>query len=303
VPKIRQPLSPSTLRYLSEISKFPILTQEQERGLASGLTEGSRASLEKLVQSNLSFVVKIASEYRNLGLSFEDLLNEGNVGLLEAARRYDCSKGTKFITYAIWWIRKSILKALAEQSTLVRLPSYQVKKYRRINGAEMALTQQLGRRPERAEISARLGERGENVDQVLRNRVREMSLDERVGRDQGASVAEFLVDASLDSPEETLIRSENSRLLHAALLNLTCQEREVLVGRFGLDGENGMTLREIGSSMGLSRERVRQIENQAKRKIRRFFERCTCSSEPPWGAGGDRNGTRRHLALGRNRRG
>jgi len=301
VGRMRQPLSPSTLKYLSEISKFPILTHEQERGLASGLKEGSPASLEKLVQSNLSFVVKIASEYRNFGLSFEDLLNEGNVGLLEAARRYDSSKGTKFITYAIWWIRKSILKALSEQSTMVRLPSYQIKKYRRINGAEVALTQQLGRRPDRSEISKRLGERRENVDQVLHNRVREMSLDERVGRDQGTSVSEFLVDASLDSPEESLIRSENSRLLHAAMLNITNQEREVLVGRFGLDGENGMTLREIGWSMSLSRERVRQIENQAKRKIRRFFERCTCSNEPPWSVGGNRNGDRR-LVFGRNRR-
>ena len=299
--KTRQPLSPSTIKYLSEISRFPILTTEQERGLAAGLSRGSRASLDTLVQSNLSFVVKIASEYRNLGLSFEDLLNEGNVGLLEAARRYDCSKGTKFITYAIWWIRKSILKALSEQSTLVRLPSYQIKKYRRINGAAAALSQQLGRRPERSEISARLGERSENVDQVLRNRVREMSLDERVGRDQGTAISEFLVDASADSPEESLIRSENSSLLHAALLNITCQEREVLVGRFGLDGENGMTLREIGSSMSLSRERVRQIENQAKRKIRRFFERYTCSNEPPWSADENCNGSLR-LALGRNRR-
>ncbi|MEE9218912.1 MAG: RNA polymerase sigma factor RpoD/SigA [Acidobacteriota bacterium] len=302
--KFRQPLSPSTLRYLSEISKFPILTLEQERGLAWGLNEGSRASLEKLVQSNLSFVVKIASEYRNLGLSFEDLLNEGNVGLLEAARRYDCSKGTKFITYAIWWIRKSILKALAEQSTMVRLPSYQVKKYRRISGAESALTQKLGRKPERSEISERLGERGESVDQVLCHRVRELSLDERVGREQGASVSEFLVDGSLDSPEESLIRSENSRLLHAALLNLNGQEREVLVGRFGLNGENGMTLREIGHSMSLSRERVRQIENQAKRKIRRFFERYTCGTEALWGVsmkGGDHT-SRRRLVLGRHRR-
>jgi RNA polymerase primary sigma factor len=303
VPRFRQQLNSSTQRYLLEISKFPILTHEQERGLAAGLRKGSAASLETLVHSNLSFVVKIASEYANLGLSFEDLLNEGNVGLLEAARRYDSGKGTKFITYAIWWIRKSILKALAEQSTLVRLPSYQIKKYRRINGAEVALTQSLGRRPERSEISERLGERRESVDQVLRNRVRELSIDERVGRDQAAAVGDYLIDAKLESPEENLIRTESSRLLQRAILVLNRQEREVLVGRFGLGGENGMTLREIGDAMSLSRERVRQIENQAKRKLRRFFERCSWSEEPLLSAERARQGSATRLAIGRGRRG
>jgi RNA polymerase primary sigma factor len=303
VPRFRQQLNSSTQRYLLEISKFPILTHEQERGLAAGLKTGSPASLETLVQSNLSFVVKIASEYGNLGLSFEDLLNEGNVGLLEAARRYDSGKGTKFITYAIWWIRKSILKALAEQSTLVRLPSYQIKKYRRISGAEVALTQSLGRRPERSEISERLGERRESIDQVLRNRVRELSIDERIGRDQAAAVGDYLIDAKLESPEENLIRSESSRLLQRAMLILNRQEREVLVGRFGLDGENGMTLREIGDAMSLSRERVRQIENQAKRKMRRFFERCSWGEESWLSAERARQGSSARLALGRGRRG
>jgi RNA polymerase primary sigma factor len=303
VPRYRQQLNSSTQRYLSEISRFPILSHEQERGLAAGLKCGSRASLETLVQSNLSFVVKIASEYSNLGLSFEDLLNEGNVGLLEAARRYDSAKGTKFITYAIWWIRKSILKALAEQSTLVRLPSYQIKKYRRISGAEEALTQSLGRKPDRSEIGARLGERRESIDQVLRNRVRETSLDERVGRDQGQAVADYLVDGSLENPEDNLIRGENARMLQRAMLSLSSQEREVLAGRFGLEGDQGLTLREIGDVMSLSRERVRQIENQAKRKIRRFFERFSWS-EDVWLPGERGNGERpQRLALGRHRRG
>jgi len=302
VPRLRQQLNSSTQRYLSEISRFPILSQEQERGVAAGVKQGSRHSLETLVQSNLSFVVKIACEYRNMGLSFEDLLNEGNVGLLEAARRYDAGKGTKFITYAIWWIRKSILKAMAEQTTLVRLPSYQIKKYRSISGAEAALTQKLGRRPERSEICDRLGERRECVDQVLRNRVRELSLDDRVGREQGNALADYLVDGNLESPEDNLIRSENTRLLHRALLVLNGQEREVLVGRFGLDGENGMTLREIGGVMSLSRERVRQIENQAKRKMRKFFERCTWGDEPWLSKEHIGSASSPRLALGRGRR-
>ncbi len=302
MPKFRLQPNSSTQRYLAEISKYPILSHDEERGLAAGLRRGSRASLDTLVQSNLCFVVKIASEYRSLGLTFEDLVNEGNVGLLEAARRYDSEKGTKFITYAIWWIRKSILKALAEQSTLVRLPSYQIKKYRRISGAEEALTQSLGRKPERSEISDRLGERRESIDQVLRNRVRETSLDERVGRDQGSALTDYLVDCKLESPEDTLIRSENSRLLHRALLVLSGQEREVVVGRFGLDGENSMTLREIGDVMSLSRERVRQIENQAKRKMRKFFERCAWGDDGWLSEERGEAGRSQRLAFGRGRR-
>ena len=147
----------SLSRYLSEIGDYSILTKEQEMEIARqaekyGLTE----ELNKLVESNLSFVVKIANEYRNMGLAFEDLLNEGNIGLIEAARRYDHNKGTKFITYAIWWVRKSILKALSEQSNLVRVPNYQMKKVKKIRETELSLARELGRRPDRGEISSKL---------------------------------------------------------------------------------------------------------------------------------------------------
>ncbi len=136
-------------RYFSEIRHYPLLSKKQEQSLAANIKNGCKASLKELIESNLSFVVKVASEYRNLGLPFEDLLNEGNVGLIEAAHRYDATKGTKFITYAIWWIRKSILRALSEHSNLVRVPTYQMKKVREIRDAENSLRRTLGRRPKR----------------------------------------------------------------------------------------------------------------------------------------------------------
>ncbi|HNX19463.1 MAG TPA: sigma-70 family RNA polymerase sigma factor, partial [Acidobacteriota bacterium] len=143
-------------RYFSEIRAYPLLTKEQEQQLAHRVRKGDKDAFEHLVASNLSFVVKVASEYRNLGLPLEDLLNEGNLGLIEAARRYDPEKGTKFITYAIWWIRKAILKALAEQVNLVRVPTYQMKKVKQVREAEHTLRKELGRAPERHEISDRL---------------------------------------------------------------------------------------------------------------------------------------------------
>src|SRR5512134_2546509 len=177
-------------RYFSEIRHYPLLSKEQEQDLADRVRRGSHEALHELIESNLSFVVKVATEYRNLGLPFEDLLNEGNIGLIEAAHRYDASKGTKFITYAIWWIRKSILKALSEHSNLVRVPSYQMKKVREIRDAEASLRRSLGRAPERGEISRRLAKSVNKIDQVLQFTMREVSLDDKVGKDRDKPIAE-----------------------------------------------------------------------------------------------------------------
>src|SRR5262245_15124122 len=154
-------------RYLSEIGEYSILTKEQEMEIARGAEScGNKDTLNRLVESNLSFVVKIANEYRNLGLPFEDLLNEGNIGLIEAAQRYDHTKGTKFITYAIWWVRKSILKALSEQSNLVRVPNYQMKKVKKIRETEQNLARSLGRKPERDELSKELDSTISQIDEI-----------------------------------------------------------------------------------------------------------------------------------------
>ena len=261
-------------RYFSEIRAYPLLTKDQEHTLAKNVKRsGCKASLNELIESNLSFVVKVASEYRNLGLPFEDLLNEGNLGLIEAAHRYDASKGTKFITYAIWWIRKSILKALSEHSNLVRVPTYQMKKVREIRDAENALRRTLGRKPRREEISARLERSVTKVDQVLQFSLREMSLDDKLGKERDKPISDYLVDVSSTNPEDDLIKRESNTLVTEAIQHLNEQERKVISHRFGIASGPALTLKEIGEMMSISRERVRQIECQAKRRLRKLFAR------------------------------
>jgi len=258
-------------RYFHEIREFRSLTREEEVELAENVQDGCDHSLDRLIEANLGFVVRIATEYRNLGLPFEDLLNEGNLGLIEAARRYDSTKGTKFITYAIWWIRKSILKALAERSTLVRLPSYQMKKVREIRRAEESLRGALGRKPRRSEISRSLDRTESQVDQALQFTQHSMSLDDSVNDEGGSPISDSLVDETNSSVEDEMIRREDNDLILEALDSLTGQERFVVHHRFGIGGGGQFTLRQIGEMMGVSRERVRQIEGHSKDKMRRFF--------------------------------
>jgi len=267
-------------RYFSEIRDYPLLTKEQEQDLARNVKQGCKDSLNELIESNLSFVVKVASEYRNLGLPFEDLLNEGNLGLIEAAQRYDDAKGTKFITYAIWWIRKSILKSLSEHSSLVRVPTYQMKKVREIRDTENILRRSLGRKATREEISTSLERSVAKIDQVLQFSLREMSLDDKVGKDRETPISDYLVDDTSHSPEESLIRREANNLVEEAMHHLTQQEKIVLYHRFGMSGGPQLTLKEIGEMMSISRERVRQIECQAKTRLRKLFARTRLVRSP-----------------------
>lgn len=271
-------------RYLSEIGDYSILSKEQEMEIARHAEAcGSREGLNRLVESNLSFVVKIANEYRNLGLPFEDLLNEGNIGLIEAAQRYDHNKDTKFITYAIWWVRKSILKALSEQSNLVRVPTYQMKKVKKIRETEQSLSRELGRRPARYEISDRLDSTISKIDEILMIKLREVSLDDKVGREKTLPLSDLLVDDTSENPEEELLRSESENLVRSAMYMLNDQEKTVIANRFGMEGGPSFTLKQIGETMGLSRERIRQIEAQAKKKLRRIFALHRYLSSPPRG--------------------
>ncbi|MEE9219346.1 MAG: RNA polymerase sigma factor RpoD/SigA [Acidobacteriota bacterium] len=265
--------SPVIARYLLEISEFPLMSKQEEMALARDVDAGRKSprSLNKLVQSNLSFVVKIASEYRGMGVPFEDLLNEGNLGLIEAANRYDYRRDTKFITYAIWWIRKSILRALAEHSNLVRLPTYQMKKLREFRRAERQLSRELGRKARREEISRKVGTSVAQLESLMQLPCKELSIDGKVGKDQDSTISDFLTDKKDTSAEQDLMREENVQLVRWALSSLGAQEKTILMNRFGLSGGQTLTLKEIGHQLGLSRERVRQIEVQAKRKIRRLF--------------------------------
>jgi len=260
-------------QYFSEIREYPLLTREEEHELARDIQGGSRDALNQLVQSNLSFVAKVASEYRNLGIPFEDLLNEGNVGLIEAAHRFDPEKNNKFISYAIWWIRKAILKALCEKSHVVRMPYSQIKKFKEIRKAEQELRRSLGRAPDREEISAHLSKCQSKIDKVLQYGVHETSLDVGVGEDQDTPLAEVLADQRACSPEERLLDEETQEGLGEVYCELTEQQKTVIAYRFGVLGEQALTLQETGERIGVSRERVRQIENQAKARMRKLFMR------------------------------
>jgi len=258
-------------RYFSEIRDFPLLTKEEEKQLARDVEAGREEAVNELVESNLSFVAKVAAEYRSLGMPFEDLLNEGNLGLIEAAHRFDASKDTKFISYAIWWIRKSILKALSEQSHIVRLPYSQLKKVKEIRAAEKTLGKSLGRKPNREEISDHLSKSVAKIDKVLQHSVHETSLDEAHGDDQDNPLSDCLEDTQSISPERDILEREEAACVSEAYKMLPPQQKTVIAYRFGFSGEPPLTLQETGERMGLSRERVRQIECQAKERMRRTY--------------------------------
>ena len=258
-------------RYFQEIRHYPLLTKAEEHQLARDLQNGRKEAVNELVESNLSFVAKVASEYRSLGIPLEDLLNEGNVGLIEAAHRFDADKDTKFISYAIWWIRKSILKALSEQSGVVRLPYSQMKKVKEIRAAEKTLRRRLGRKPKREEISQHLDKSLAKIDKVLQYTVHEMSLDEPVGEGQDNPLSDYLEDKARVTPEQNMLEREVNHGVGEAFCLLPEQQKTVIAYRFGLNGEPSLTLQETGERMSLSRERVRQIECQAKERIRKLF--------------------------------
>ncbi len=270
-------------RYFSEIRRYPLLSKEEEKSLARDIQRGNQGAVNELVESNLSFVAKVASEYRNLGMPFEDLLNEGNVGLIEAAHRFDANRDTKFISYAIWWIRKSILKALAEQTTTVRLPYSQMKKVKEIRKAEQSLRDTLRRKPTREEISHHLRKKVEKIDRVLQHGVHEVSLDEPIGGEQETPLSECISDRERPTVEQGMLEREMVLGVADAFEYLNRQQRTVISYRFGLNGHETLTLQATGDQMGLSRERVRQIECQAKEKMRKVFAKMRSIKQPASG--------------------
>jgi RNA polymerase primary sigma factor len=255
--------------YLHEINRTPLLTREQERDLAKRIKAGDKAALDQLVRANLRFVVSIAKQYSNQGLSLEDLINEGNLGLIKAAHRFDEERGFKFISYAVWWIRQAMLQSLAEHSRIVRLPLNRAGTLYRIGKVSRQLDQELGRTPNAEEIAARLNIPVQEVADTMVIANTHVSLDDPYSSEKDdTALVDYLTDEKQASPDEDTYAAALSDDLERALGTLSDRERNILTMYFGLGGEEPMTLEDIGKRMKLTRERIRQIKEKAIQRLR-----------------------------------
>ena len=259
--------SASLDKYLQEIGKEDLITVEEEVELAQRIRKGDQRALEKLTRANLRFVVSVAKQYQNQGLSLPDLINEGNLGLIKAAEKFDETRGFKFISYAVWWIRLSILQALAEQSRIVRLPLNQVGSLNKINKAFSRFEQEHERRPSPEELAETLDLPAEKVADTLRVSGRHISVDAPFVEGEDNSLLDVLVNDDSPVADKTLINESLSTEVERALATLTERERDIIRLFFGINCQE-MTLEEIGEKFGLTRERVRQIKEKAIRRLR-----------------------------------
>lgn len=254
-------------KYLQEIAKEELLTAEQEEELARQIHKGDRKALERLTKANLRFVVSVAKQYQNMGLSLPDLINEGNLGLIRAAEKFDETRGFKFISYAVWWIRQSILQAIAEQSRIVRLPVNLISQLTRINKILRKFEQENGRKPTVEEIAEVTAISEEKIDKVLEAGSRQVSVDAPFQGDDLSSLIDILPDSGSPSTDDQLVMESLRAEVKKALENLSWRERTIIKAFFGID-QPEMTLDEIGTKYGLTRERVRQLKERAIRKLR-----------------------------------
>ncbi len=260
--------SASLDKYLQEIGREELITAEEEVILAVKIRAGDQVALEKLTKSNLRFVVSVAKQYQNQGLSLPDLINEGNLGLIKAAKRFDETRGFKFISYAVWWIRQSILQALAEQSRIVRLPLNQVGSLNKINKAYSRLEQQFEREPSAEELSEILELPQDKVADTMRVSGRHVSMDAPFVNGEENSLLDVLVNHDSPRADNMLMNESLQREIERSLSTLTERERDVVKLFFGIGINHGLTLEEIGAKFDLTRERVRQIKEKAIRRLR-----------------------------------
>ncbi|HEX8515786.1 MAG TPA: RNA polymerase sigma factor RpoD/SigA [Bacteroidia bacterium] len=260
--------SASLDKYLQEIGREELINADEEVILAKKIREGDQAALEKLTKSNLRFVVSVAKQYQNQGLSLPDLINEGNLGLIKAAKRFDETRGFKFISYAVWWIRQSILQALAEQSRIVRLPLNQVGSLNKINKAFSKLEQEFEREPSAEELSELLELPQDKVADTMRVSGRHVSMDAPFVNGEENSLLDVLVNHDSPRADNGLLNESLQREIERSLSTLTERERDVVKLFFGIGVNHGLTLEEIGAKFDLTRERVRQIKEKAIRRLR-----------------------------------
>ena len=259
--------SQSLDKYLHEIGKVDLITAEEEVILAQKIREGDQAALERLTKTNLRFVVSVAKQYQNQGLTLGDLINEGNLGLIKAAKRFDETKGFKFISYAVWWIRQSILQAIAEQSRIVRLPLNQVGSLSKISKAFSKLEQDFEREPSPEELAEQLETTVEKISDTLSNSGRHVSMDAPFVQGEENTLLDVLENHDPNT-DNTLIDESLSEEIRRSLATLTDREREIIVLFFGLSSNHPLTLEEIGEQFNLTRERVRQIKDKALQRLR-----------------------------------
>ena len=255
-------------KYLQEIGKVDLITAEEEVELAQRIKAGDQIALEKLTKANLRFVVSVAKQYQNQGLTLPDLINEGNLGLIKAAQRFDETRGFKFISYAVWWIRQSILQALAEQSRIVRLPLNKIGSINKINKTYAFLEQAHERAPSAEEIAKELDMTINDVKESLKNSGRHVSMDAPLVEGEDSNLYDVLNSGESPNPDKTLLHESLRTEIERALETLTPREADVVRLYFGLGNQHAMTLEEIGETFDLTRERVRQIKEKAIRRLK-----------------------------------
>jgi RNA polymerase primary sigma factor len=260
--------TPSLDKYLHEIGKVELITAEEEVDLARKIKQGNGEALEKLIKANLRFVVSVSKQYQNQGLSLPDLINEGNLGLIKAAQRFDETRGFKFISYAVWWIRQSVLQALAEQARIVRLPLNKIGSINKINKTLSELEQKFEREPSEVEVAQAMECAPDDIKDSIRSSSRHVSMDAPLAQGEESNMYDVLANQDMPSPDKELLNESLRREIERALSTLTYREANIIRLYFGLNGKHPHTLEEIGEEFNLTRERVRQIKEKAIKRLK-----------------------------------
>lgn len=254
--------------YMREMGQFSMLSAEEEIELANRIAEGDQSAKNELVEANLRLVVSLARHYQGCGLSYQDLIQEGNIGLIKAAEKFDVSKGFRFSTYASWWIKQALSRAIADQSRTIRIPVHMTENINKFKKTERELLSQLNREPKIKEIADAMGISEKQAKEIQSYIVEPTSLDIQVGDDDDTTIGSFIEDTHFVNPESAYIKESNGDIVNAVLDTLSDREANILRLRFGIGGKKAMTLEEVGKEYGLTRERIRQIEAKALRKLR-----------------------------------